>query len=335
MNNLMNSNVFFSGMAFSMLASSGVLAQRPPVAPDQVVGKMEQLDGITPGARRNHIQGICASGSFVGSKVIKSYSSSTLFVGKPIPVVARFSMAGGSLKAPDTARSPRGMALEFDLSKIDRQHFTMLNVPIFGAATPESFYDAMVANTPDPATGKVDPDKVRAFKDGHPDAKPLSDFMSRSNPPVSYANSNFYSVHTFKFINKQMKSTLVRWRFEPQDGLKRLTDDDIKNSPSKFLDQALLDRIKQGPVRWNMVLTIGHPNDEQHNPTVYWPQNRKEIKAGVLTLTNATPQRGAPCEKVNFDPLVMADGIAPTDDPVLLFRSPAYAVSFAKRLTGQ
>jgi hypothetical protein len=26
---------------------------------------------------------------------------------------------------------------------------------------------------------------------------------------------------------------------------------------------------------------------------------------------------------------------APTNDPVLLFRSPAYAVSFAKRLSGQ
>jgi len=34
-------------------------------------------------------------------------------------------------------------------------------------------------------------------------------------------------------------------------------------------------------------------------------------------------------------PLVMSDGIAPTDDPVLLFRSPSYALSFVKRLQGQ
>jgi catalase len=47
------------------------------------------------------------------------------------------------------------------------------------------------------------------------------------------------------------------------------------------------------------------------------------------------PQRGAECERINFDPLVMADGIAPTNDPVLQFRSAAYAVSFAKRLGGQ
>ena len=41
------------------------------------------------------------------------------------------------------------------------------------------------------------------------------------------------------------------------------------------------------------------------------------------------------CESINFDPMVMADGIAPTNDPVLRFRSQAYAVSFGKRLSGQ
>jgi catalase len=41
------------------------------------------------------------------------------------------------------------------------------------------------------------------------------------------------------------------------------------------------------------------------------------------------------CKNINYDPLVMSDGIAPTNDPVLLFRSPSYAVSFAKRLQGK
>ena len=58
-------------------------------------------------------------------------------------------------------------------------------------------------------------------------------------------------------------------------------------------------------------------------------------KAGTLTITSAMPQAGAACEKINFDPLVMGDGIEPTSDPILLFRSPAYAVSFAKRMGGQ
>ena len=56
---------------------------------------------------------------------------------------------------------------------------------------------------------------------------------------------------------------------------------------------------------------------------------------GTLTISAAMPQTGAECEKINYDPLVMSDGIAPTNDPVLLFRSPSYAVSFVKRLQGK
>lgn len=71
------------------------------------------------------------------------------------------------------------------------------------------------------------------------------------------------------------------------------------------------------------------------DPTVLWPSGRKEFKAGTLTIASETPQQGGPCEKINYDPLVMADGIAPTADPILTFRSPAYAVSFSRRIQGK
>lgn len=305
------------------------------VTADQVVGAIEKQFGSTPGQRRNHINGVCVAGSFVGNKSVQVYTTSPLFSGKSIPVIGRFSLAGGSLKIPDTARNPRGMALEFELPNKVVQHFTMLNVPVFGAATPNSFYDGVVANTPDPATGKPDPEKLTAYKVSHPDAKALGDYLAQNNPVASYANSDFYSVHTFKFINQKNQTTLVKWRFVPQDGVKRLSDEDLKTAPARFLDQDIMTKTQSGPVKWDMVLTIGEPSDEQTNPTVYWPSDRKQIQAGVLTLTSASPQQGGGCEKINFDPLVMAQGIAPTNDPVLLFRSPAYADSYAKRLTGR
>jgi len=305
------------------------------VTADQVVGAIEKQFGATPGQRRNHINGVCVAGSFTGDKAIEAYTSSPLFSGKPVPVIGRFSLAGGSLKIPDTARNPRGMALEFELPQRKVQHFTMLNVPVFGAATPNSFYDGVIANTPDPATGKPDPEKIAAYKASHPDAQALGEYLAKNNPVVSYANSDFYSVHTFKFINKNNKATLVKWRFIPQDGVKRFNDDELKAVPARFLDDDIMAKTKAGPVRWDMVLTIGELSDEQINPTVYWPAERKQIRAGVLTLSSASPQQGGACEKTNFDPLVMAQGIAPTNDPILLFRSPAYADSFAKRLTGK
>ena len=83
------------------------------------------------------------------------------------------------------------------------------------------------------------------------------------------------------------------------------------------------------------MLTIGQPGDVEDNPTIAWPEERKQVKVGTLTIKSAMAQKGAECETINYDPLVMADGIAPSNDPVLRFRSPAYAVSFGKRLSGQ
>lgn len=323
-------------MLASVLALSAPLgmAAQDEVSADQVVTAIEGTFGVTPGERRNHAKGTCANGEFVGSPEAAAYSKSGLFSGKSIPVIARFSLSGGNPKAPDAAKSARGMALQFKLTEGGLQHMTMLNTPVFGAMQPRTFLDLMVATKPDPATGKPDPEKIKAFKASHPDNLAQAEYLANNNPPASYANSSYWGIHTFKFINRENKNTLVRWRFVPQDGVKRLTDDELKSAPANFLEKTLIDRANKGPARWDMMVSIGEPGDPEDNPTLAWPESRRQIKAGTLTISSAMPQKGAQCEKVNFDPLVMGDGIAPTNDPILLFRSPAYAFSFAKRLGG-
>jgi catalase len=76
------------------------------------------------------------------------------------------------------------------------------------------------------------------------------------------------------------KVTLVRRRFVPQDGEKPLTDSEVTSMPRDFLQSALIDRTRQGPVRWDILLTIGEPEDSENDPTIAWPRNRKELKAG-------------------------------------------------------
>lgn len=315
-----------------VLAFTAPLAAAAEVTAPQVVDAIEGAFGVNKGERRNHIKGTCASGEFVGSKEAAAYSRSVLFSGRSIPVIARFSLSGGNPKAPDTARSGRGMALQFRLPGGGLQHMTMLNTPMFGAATPQTFLDLMTAQRPDPATGKPDPEKMKAFKETHPDNAAQAQYLATHNPPASYATSNYWGIHTFKFVNSKNRTTLVRWRFVPQDGEKRLTDEEMKAAGADFLEQALIARVRQGPVRWDMMVAIGERGDPETDPTRLWPQDRKEIRAGTLTITGATPQKGAECEPINYDPLVMAEGIEATDDPVLRFRSPAYAVSFGKRL---
>jgi catalase len=56
---------------------------------------------------------------------------------------------------------------------------------------------------------------------------------------------------------------------------------------------------------------------------------------GTLELSSAMDPEGAACDPINYDPLVMADGIEATNDPVLLFRSPSYGLSASTRLQGR
>jgi catalase len=333
--------VLASGAAIALVLTTAsvvspplAIAQQTDVTPGEVVRALEDAYGVHPGQRRNHTKGTCALGEFVGRPEAAVYSRSPLFSGRSLPVVARFSLAGGDPKASDTEKSPRGMALEFTLPDGRLQHITMIDTPMFFASMPRTFLDKMRALKPDPATGKPDPEALKAFNASHPDNRGQAKFLADHNPPVSYANSAYYGIHTFKFVDRNNKTTLVRWRFVPQDGEKPLSDAELTSMPSDFLEQALIKRTRQGAVRWDMLLTIGEPGDPEDDPTIAWPKGRTEINVGTLTISSAMAQKGAACEPINYDPLVMGDGIAPTKDPVLLFRSPSYAASFTKRRQG-
>jgi catalase len=311
--------------------SSPTAVAQGEVTAEEVTAALEGAYGVHHGQRRNHAKGTGALGTFVGMPEAALYSRSALFSGEAIQVVARFSLAGGNPNAADTERSTRGMALEFRLPNGSLHHMTMLNTPMFFGDAPRTFLDKMIALKPDPATGKPDPEKLEAFAASHPDNTAQAGYLEEHNPPASYASSAYYGIHTFKFINSEGKVTLVRYRFVPQDGEKPLSDAQMKSMPVDFLEQALIDRTQQGPVIWDMLLTIGRPGDPETNPTVLWPAARPELKVGTLTIWSAMPQE-AGSYKINYDPLVMGDGVAPTNDPILLFRSPSYALSFTKRL---
>jgi catalase len=343
----MESSSFRRGarFAFLTLASAtftGPLLAVPAPATSTEVNAPQMIDafegtfGVHAGQRRNHIKGTCAAGEFVGTSDAAALSRSALFAGKTIPVVARFSLGGGSPEVPDAAPAPRGMALEFHLPGGALQHITMINVPIFGATSPASFRDAIVAAKPDPKTGKPDPEKLQAYAATHPDALALTTLASHHTPTANYYQTTFFSIHTFKFIDAKGMEHLVKWRFVPRDGTKEMTAAEVKSAPHDFLEKNLIERTRKGPAVWDMIVYVGEPGDPQDNPTLAWPETRKHFTAGTLTISQATPQqKGMACEPINFDPLIMADGIAPTNDPILLFRSPAYAVSFGKRLSGQ
>jgi catalase len=332
-----------SGALVSAVSTTAGAAPAPAAAPASADDRIEELSrevtdalegayGRHAGKRRNHAKGVGALGRFIGDPGAARYSRSSLFSGAPIEVVARFSLAGGDPTAADFEKSTRGLALEFRLPRGELHHMTMLNTPMFFASMPKTFLDRFMALKADQATGKPDPAQIRAFVASHPDFASQAHFLAEHNPPPSFANSAFFGIHTFRFIDRDDRVTMVRFRFVPRDGEKRMSDAALAAAPRDFLVPALFDRMKQGPIEWDMLISLGEPGDPVDDPTLPWPANRREVRGGRLVLDRACADALAGSYRINYDPLMMADGIAPTHDPILLFRSPSYALSHERRL---
>lgn len=317
-------------MVAATLVPSPTRAAEP--APDAVVNALEKISGVHRGYRRNHARGVCATGFFTATPAAGRLSASKLFNGEKIPLVARFSVAGPNPDASDKTRNPRGLAIQFQLPGGDLHQMAMLNTPVFGAATVQSFYDRLLADQPDPATGARNPEKLKAFFASHPDARPQADWLAAHNPPPSYANSAYYSLHAFSFVDTQKQGHWVKWRFEPRDGARFLDDSALSAAPDAFLAQSLTARARSGPIVWDMIVSLGEAGDPLDNPTLAWPASRQEIIAGQLTIARAGEDARGQCEEINFDPNLLSLGVEPSPDPILLFRSAAYAESYSRRL---
>ena len=64
------------------------------------------------------------------------------------------------------------------------------------------------------------------------------------------------------------------------------------------------------------MLTVGQPEDPVNDATLPWPDDRRTVDAGMLTLTGVETEEPGNARDVNFDPLVLPDGIEPSDDPL-------------------
>jgi catalase len=77
--------------------------------------------------------------------------------------------------------------------------------------------------------------------------------------------------------------------------------------------------------------TIGVPGDPTNDATRPWPSSTRSIDAGAITINAVQTEAPGNGRDINFDPLVLPDGIAPSDDPLLSARSAVYARSFTRR----
>jgi catalase len=108
-------------------------------------------------------------------------------------------------------------------------------------------------------------------------------------------------------------------------------DSTVSANDPDYLAASLQQSLSQGELRWHLIVTLAEPGDPTSDATKVWPADRRVFDAGTLVIQSTEPQESGPCRDVNYDPLVLPDGIEASDDPLLPARSAAYADSYLRR----
>jgi catalase len=91
------------------------------------------------------------------------------------------------------------------------------------------------------------------------------------------------------------------------------------------------ERLARGPAVFRLTLQVAADGDPTDDPTALWPADRPTAELGRLEIASISPTSGADEHRLIFDPANVTDGIELSPDPILLARSPAYSVSYARR----
>jgi catalase len=296
--------------------------------PAQFIDRFEQIDGVHAGFRRNHAKGIGVSGFFESNDNGVRLSKAAVFKPGRVPVIGRFSLDGGQPYQPDRPDTRRGLGLQFSPANGELWRTALISFPLFPVSTPEIFYERMLAFKQDPATGKPDPAKVKAFEERHPETVEVLKKIAAEPRSSGFGNTTFHGLNAFLFTNAADKATPVRWIVKPMQPFEAAG---AAPPDKKYLFHELITQIHRQPLRWRLLVIVGKPGDPTKDPSIGWPADREHVDVGTLTLDRVEAEESSAARDIKFDPLTLPAGIAPSDDPILLIRSPVYSESYRRR----
>jgi catalase len=245
-----------------------------------------------------------------------------------VPIIGRFGFSGGNPDVADAPQTVRSLAILFRLADGEEWRTAMVNIPVFLVKTPQAFNDFLLASAPMPATDKPNPALMNAFLAGHPETVAAMKTIGSHPFSSGFADSPYYGLNAFVFTRLGGESVPVRWWVAPEQTFAPPTSGaDGKN----YLFDTLIAQVHAKPLHWHLMLTVGQPGDPTADASAPWPPERTQIDAGTLTIESIESEDTSPTRDIVFDPLVLPDGIAPSDDPVLIARSAAYMQSFKRR----
>ncbi|HNL88985.1 MAG TPA: catalase family peroxidase [Nitrospira sp.] len=324
-------------LAAALAIPASVIAQEAPASQkslaEQLVDAFNGVFGVHPGMRANHPKGVVLEGTFTPAASAASVSKAAHLQKKkaPIPVTVRFSAGSGQPTVPDTNQMPRGMAVKFSLPDGSKTDLVVLSFNGFPVATAEEFRDfllAVAASGPDAPK----PTAIEKFLAAHPAAK---NFVESPKPqPVSYTTLPYFGINAFKFTNAKGAVTFGRYQLRPVAGEHFLTQEQLATMGPDYLSTEIRERVRRGPAKFTLLLQVAEKDDKVDDPSIAWPDSRKQIELGTIIITKAVADSHTAEKKLLFMPGALVPGIEAAD-PMIAARSASYVVSLSRRAQAQ
>jgi catalase len=320
------------GLATSLVCGSLLLTCAAASADDaplttQIVDLANKVDGVHPGFRAFHAKGVVVEGTFTASPEAARLSRAVLFNGSTIRVTARFSDGAGVPTVPDgTPAMPRGIAIKYHLPGGADTDMVTNSFKFFPVGTGEDFRDLLTAIVASPPTAPH-PNKLEQFFGTHPSAPKA---IGSLPIPDSFADEEYHGIDAFIFVNKSGQKQAVRYVIAPEKLVHITAEEAAKQSPNYLFDD-VAKRIAQKPIVFHLKAQLAAAGDQTKDASQPWPEDRKVVDLGVLTLTKVVPNSPEAEKKLLFLPTNLTTGIELSDDPLPTVRTGAYSVSFGRR----
>lgn len=290
-----------------------------------------------------HARGFVCYGEFeadgnIGDEPASKYTRAKIFAeeGKKTPLAVRFSTVIGGRDSSEVARDPRGFAIKF-YTEDGNWDLVGNNLPIFFIRDAIKFPDVIHSLKPDPVTFRQEPNRIFDFMSQTPESMHmLTHLFSPRGIPATFRHMEGFGVNTYKMVNPEGETVLVKYHFHPRCGVASLTAAEAERVQGRDLGSAskdLYEAIERGEYpQWDMYVQI--MSDDEHpeldwdplDDTKIWSEDKFPLRhVGVMTLNRNVEDHHNENDQIAMGTGVLVDGLDFSDDKMLVGRTFSYS----------
>src|SRR5699024_3170206 len=196
------------------------------------IEKISHFDREEVPERVVHARGTGAFGYFetygkVGNEPIEKYTRAKVFSasGKRTPLLVRYSIIAEAKESQEADLEPRGVAIIMYTEEVNWD-LVRDNIKIFYIRDAMEFPDMIHAYIHDTASNVPSPKGMFDFVSRSPEATHMITLLfSPWGIPATYRHMQGSGVNTYKWVNEKGEAVLVKYHWEPKQGIRNLTQE--------------------------------------------------------------------------------------------------------------